>query len=306
MQLYLIWVCPKIGYSPPWVSGFGIRQISNLQTNPRGDILVDVGNVLVLMISRIKLDLFTVNMAHLSRAGRFSRAASCTIATCQEVSLWNTSASCSGMRRFSQSFACWHSQFLWGRMKGQTGVWHSKLVYAHDLNCSFYSTWGIGQHLLFHIEWRNKHPEPACSRFTAGDWFWSIAISKIAQLYRHSVDDDDGQAARSRKTGECANHRIGPGFFFFSTRNHWKSPQFFGGNNTAAGNSGISGDFRWTNSQAKAIPKPYSTKLRFSSVSSMNTPCLLRCSSSWGSSSGDVDEILLGVVPSAKDWEDLK
>jgi hypothetical protein len=32
----------------------------------------------------------------------------------------------------------------------------------------------------------------------------------------------------------------------------------------------------------------------------------LRCSSSWGSSSGDVDEILLGVVPSAKDWEDLK
>ena len=115
MQLYLIWVCPKIGYSPPWVSGFGIRQISNLQTNPRGDILVDVGNILVLMISRIKLNLFTVNMAHLSRAGRFSRAASCTIATCQEVSLWNTSASCSGMRRFSQSFACWHSQFLWGR-----------------------------------------------------------------------------------------------------------------------------------------------------------------------------------------------
>ena len=57
------------------------------------------------------------------------------------------------------------------RKKGQTGVWHSKLVYAHDLNCSFYSTWGIGQHLLFHIEWRNKHPEPACSRFTAGDWF---------------------------------------------------------------------------------------------------------------------------------------
>ena len=49
---------------------------------------------------------------------------------------------------------------------------------------SFYSIWGIGQNLWFHIEWRNEHPElPACSRFAAGDWFWSVAISKVAQFF---------------------------------------------------------------------------------------------------------------------------